>query len=779
MARPLTRAEQEDLLKRYAPVLRFSAGENFFPMDVREFIAACPRLKMGKRPMKEWSQLKGADERIAFMVKQEQQQDLHLQFLIKDFPDYFQKAVLTLAVSILVFFIVWGVSELADLLPGAALDGWAFLKIGLLAFGIILYPLINADSKVYLAILVNLFGLFFFGTLYAVGFGILGLVLLAGFAGVHFTFRCCFGRLRRIAPSCKWVAPLLHGVSLALSTLLAYAIGLGLHLWARDFPDISLIFGAVVYLFYGLLLLSQAVPKSISKERKAMFLLLVLILLVLAFYGYTTGRPGLDEAYTFVGTIALSSAGLLWYALDPLSVTKPGPLGRDDDNNFREEQLAWNFKVLGLMTGAFLLFTIFSWFFSGSLLVRISEIVTGVMVYSLVSAANLVLSVGILGTSVASFFLDLFSGMDNSDAPKARLKYDELKRVKDAQVLSMPFLSTLPNLASQVLRRETPEPPKERYVYYGCVRQQENWVILQYNYFYAFNDWRSTALGMNNHEGDWEAVSIFLLDETKAADGAATKLKPFGVAYSQHKNGDFKFWDEVRRVNDPREDSHPLVYVALGSHANYPLPEVSPPSIHFGGAARSVVAKLEGFIRLFRERLELPTVKEALQEARELGGSAAMEADFEPVKGGELTSGSLEYHAGDGVRIGYRSGETVFSGEAGYAPNLPESISRREGRLDGRPGVVHDWELCLLDEAAEPWVNFRGRWGRKGNVEGEDGPQGPKWDGLNPRLRWGGREPGYYLEWLDVLLMETWLDGSRATLLRRKALQQLSERGMV
>ncbi|MGZ9234730.1 MAG: hypothetical protein ACXW4E_04330, partial [Anaerolineales bacterium] len=107
-------------------------------------------------------------------------------------------------------------------------------------------------------------------------------------------------------------------------------------------------------------------------------------------------------------------------------------------------------------------------------------------------------------------------------------------------------------------------------VYYGRVARWEdvegnNWHSLQYHYFYAFNDWRLAANGINHHEGDWEMVAVYLKND-----------QPYSVLFSQHGTGAMELWDDVRCVKDKngKETTHSLVYVALGSHANYSKPEV-------------------------------------------------------------------------------------------------------------------------------------------------------------------------------------------------------------
>ena len=99
--------------------------------------------------------------------------------------------------------------------------------------------------------------------------------------------------------------------------------------------------------------------------------------------------------------------------------------------------------------------------------------------------------------------------------------------------------------------------------------QTYEFIVLQYWYFYAFNDWKEHN-GFNNHEGDWESVMVFLDKNTE---------EPKYVAYSAHHNdGDPSFnlkqYDSVRRswdINEiDTEGDKVKSYVALGSHANYP-----------------------------------------------------------------------------------------------------------------------------------------------------------------------------------------------------------------
>ena len=86
------------------------------------------------------------------------------------------------------------------------------------------------------------------------------------------------------------------------------------------------------------------------------------------------------------------------------------------------------------------------------------------------------------------------------------------------------------------------------------------YLVVQYWLAYFFDDWA------NVHEMDWEMVSVVL----KRANENVT---PVGCAYGVHMGGFRLPWPEVEKVDDgknPSEDgTHPVAYVANGSHASY------------------------------------------------------------------------------------------------------------------------------------------------------------------------------------------------------------------
>jgi hypothetical protein len=99
---------------------------------------------------------------------------------------------------------------------------------------------------------------------------------------------------------------------------------------------------------------------------------------------------------------------------------------------------------------------------------------------------------------------------------------------------------------------------------YGAVFRSGRRVALQYWLFYPANIWTPAVTPGSSwqaHEGDWEAVTVLL--------GASER--PLLVGLSRHCSGVRRSWAAA-----PRRSGHPLVYVALGSHANGFRPGVEP-----------------------------------------------------------------------------------------------------------------------------------------------------------------------------------------------------------
>jgi hypothetical protein len=87
-------------------------------------------------------------------------------------------------------------------------------------------------------------------------------------------------------------------------------------------------------------------------------------------------------------------------------------------------------------------------------------------------------------------------------------------------------------------------------------------LALQYWLYYVFNDWN------NKHEGDWEMIQI-MFDASSASE--ALKRTPTKVGYSQHDGAEEADWDSSKLE---KRGTHPIVYPARGSHANFFTPSL-------------------------------------------------------------------------------------------------------------------------------------------------------------------------------------------------------------
>jgi hypothetical protein len=204
--------------------------------------------------------------------------------------------------------------------------------------------------------------------------------------------------------------------------------------------------------------------------------------------------------------------------------------------------------------------------------------------------------------------------------------------------------------------------------YYGRVVRSAGYVVLQYWYFSFFNDWRSRAYGVNDHEGDWEQVTVYLVD-----DGTDSP-PPAWIAFSAH---DEQGADLRRRWDDPDltlVDGHPVVYAGLGSHAGAMLPGEYLITVrtHRLGRLIAVLRRISRFLQ--------PWVYDERDERSGVGIPY------------------VEYNRGDGATIGH--------------------------------GTPHRWRPVLIDDDT-PWIrSYTGLWGDDTNdpFGGERGPAGPRYE---------------------------------------------------
>jgi hypothetical protein len=219
--------------------------------------------------------------------------------------------------------------------------------------------------------------------------------------------------------------------------------------------------------------------------------------------------------------------------------------------------------------------------------------------------------------------------------------------------------------AAEVTYREQLEA--DHFTYYGRVVRDAGYVCLQYWFFYAMNDWRSTFSGVNDHEADWELVMVYLAEQEDAPP------RPAWVACSSH---DYH-GDELRRRWDDselhREGDHPVVFAGAGSHSGAFAPgdyviSVDPPQL------RKLIARARRLQRLL----------------------APWRDETRPAAGFGIPF--VDYARGDGKAIG--------------------------------PGHEAQWTATLIDDET-PWVrDYRGLWGldTKDRFGGERAPSGPRYE---------------------------------------------------
>ncbi len=195
--------------------------------------------------------------------------------------------------------------------------------------------------------------------------------------------------------------------------------------------------------------------------------------------------------------------------------------------------------------------------------------------------------------------------------------------------------------------------------------------LVRYWLFYDFDDWRSPRRRLwQAHEGDWESVTI----------GLSAALQPQFAAYSEHCSGTIRPWANVAK----RGTTHPVDYVALGSHANY-----------FSSSTNST--KLTECLRRYLDRPEFARARSIVKLAED--------------------------------RIVDRMGTAHPSGPSGLGGTTP-------------------LELVELTKPLPQWASFPGRWSegqllwlgatprRLTSIMETGGPATPNWNGTSIPSYW-------------------------------------------
>ncbi len=234
-----------------------------------------------------------------------------------------------------------------------------------------------------------------------------------------------------------------------------------------------------------------------------------------------------------------------------------------------------------------------------------------------------------------------------------------------------------------------------RYCYYGRVLRRADWIVIQYWFFYPFNNWRSGFFGVNDHEADWEMICVYCYQP----DGG--EITPRWVAYASH---DFAGDDLRRRWDDPELEKvgeHPVIYAGAGSHASYYAP-----GEYLAELELSFLAPVGHLVERGQETLRR-TWSQGQDGADVPPGQSEVDIFRVPF---------VDYARGDGLSIG--------------------------------PGQEQVWDAPHLLDPLPAWAaNYRGLWGlyARDPIAGENAPAGPLYnrDGTMRRawydpLGWAG-----------------------------------------
>ena len=218
----------------------------------------------------------------------------------------------------------------------------------------------------------------------------------------------------------------------------------------------------------------------------------------------------------------------------------------------------------------------------------------------------------------------------------------------------------------------------DRHIYHGRVIEEGPWVVLQYWFFYLYNNWRSGFNGANDHEADWEMMCVYL------ARNPAGDLQPEWVAFASH---DYVGDDLRRRWDDPeiqKVGDHAIIFAGAGSHSSY-----------FSAGEYLTELELQFLAPVGRVLTFLRSRWRAIQAADNPDELPQREVETSNV----LAIPFVDYARGDGFALG--------------------------------PSQAEQWaKPCVISEETG-WVRaYRGLWGlyTQDPFAGEDAPAGPMYN---------------------------------------------------
>jgi len=137
----------------------------------------------------------------------------------------------------------------------------------------------------------------------------------------------------------------------------------------------------------------------------------------------------------------------------------------------------------------------------------------------------------------------------NSDGTSTVIDYTPTPNSLGAHTSTNLFLDNTLGTYESIAADYADNAASTSYYAYVHITRSGSSAVIQYWLFYAFNNGP-----MNEHQGDIEVIQVFI-------DSSGN---PQSILASQHGAGQNVFWDDVEK-----SDTHPVIYVAQGSHANY------------------------------------------------------------------------------------------------------------------------------------------------------------------------------------------------------------------
>lgn len=818
------------LLRHYEPVLRFSAYERFFPMRVQDYWKECRLCEHIANKTDPTHRERGEIDLDAF-TGDNNKSDCYMHYVAESpLERYIVIVMIAFAVAALILTAFGYRLGLPGIQQDSIRTHWKdIVRVTVLMATVAGWWYFRVNLDVYAAFVLLLAGLLCFGTdtiLPRVGASVLA-ISLTGLLLITWTKDSKYRTAAIIVP--LLAVPVITGVLdihtqnsvfrkesffivIMVSSLLAAAMsfsrfaGVASVIFAKRILQKS--FGGDTRVKY----MSERVKRLKSSPRLILLVLYLVLWLVASGFQYQfkgnifstikfANEDHFDHFWPLLACSLLGAVIVIWAEMFYRSWRYPA------------EALwsyLWSNRLFDLFTiGRIitLLINIVVWLAASVWANKLSDLViVGLFLFHIISLLLL------LGNSFLGAIQDLVSSQSNWTARQAGKQYAH-------------------TLATCIERRVP------LFTYYGRVVDCDRWVVLQYHYFYAYNDSRLAAEGLNHHEGDWEMVAVYL---EKDRDGQLCR-QPFGVAYSAHTYADFRHWEDVVHVDaaalqreacariqetvlditgaqaaaqaitdallnqvpgemtakqvrttlkalaengtipdDMAEklgggsnaladaanlpgSHHPVVYVALGSHANYAFPDEHPIVLsEVEGTLSKVVHKLDTYMRDLKPDHSKYYYRPLVSHwplyyvpAREQPGGLP-----------------VEFVGGDGVQIGCVREWLVNDPDQQTHPvsdfeelTKPEWLS---DDTDQQPQPIHHdeekhktpkyfyyrdcthiplrtqlsrldlpyvsqeyayWDIEILDDNDLPyWVTFLGRWGRHAGMA-EGGPHGPRNEG--------------------------------------------------